>query len=134
MTRLPSVLPVLANRRTVGRYVANLQQLDETELVIGPPRNVLRTLVYLRFVNNDTVSHTPDFRIRTTDARRISAGHEYVRVVPQQAIAAGSYLEVEGFVCDLEEPEAFVVELAAAPTTYPSVLIRWNDEPLSALP
>lgn len=118
-----------------GSAKFNVSTKDELTLASSPPPAMSRTVTRMRWINNDTVSHTPDFRVKSKNADRVQANHEYVRVIPKRAVAAGGEIDEDRSpVTVLAPDETFVVEHAVDPTNdpdkWPSILIVWLDEAL----
>lgn len=100
--------------------------------MVAPPAGVARCVTRLVYINNDIVSHTPDFRVRSTSQERINAGDEYVRTpIPKRAVAAGGIIDLsQAPVLALDPDERWVVEHLADPTNelWPTILVVWLDE------
>ena len=100
--------------------------VDEITLVPAPTRG-LTVVTVLRIVNTDTVSITPIIRI--LDSNKLGHDDEYIRVMPDIALATGEYMEYDGVVCPLAPGESLVVELSGATTTNePDWLTVWARE------
>ena len=100
--------------------------LDEITHVPAPARWVT-VVTELRIINTDTESITPILRI--LDENRVGEDDEYIRIVPDIALATGEYMEYDGVVCTLGPGQSLVAELTGATTTNePDWLAVWARE------
>ena len=121
-----------------GSHKIQVRSKEELDVVLGSPTVVARCITKLVYVNNDTISHTPDFRVRTSNQAKIQAGDEYVRLpLPKRAVAAGGVIDLaQAPILPLDSDERYVVEHLVDPTNelWPTILVVWLDELQTPLP
>jgi len=90
---------------------------DAEEVVVVPaPVEGVHIVTMLRLSNLDTVSHTPSVFVRYDQP---TLTDEIVKVLPDLALASGSWREITPPFEVLGPGESLVVQLAAVPTTTP---------------
>lgn len=121
----------MAFRFTGYAYIL-ITQASELELV-APPQGGLRIVTRLRWINQDSINHTPRLFIRDADPASIQAGLELVRLYPDRAVSAKDYLEDSEPVAVLNPLQSIVMTMAEEPSNpgdvdlLPAAFLAWLD-------
>lgn len=118
---------------TTGTARVKLVDAEEYEIVPAPVGDgVKRVITRYRINNNDSATHTPDIRIKSTNQDDQAKDLEYFQLFPKRAVTTKGHVEDDKSpVFTLTDELSLVTQLAAIPTDTdnpPTVYASWVDQ------